>query len=63
MLPMSSARRPSSARIAAAREAVVLLPLVPVTAITRASPKSSSQTAIAVVTRVPAASASASSVR
>ena len=54
---------PSSRRMAASRAAVVLLPLVPVMATTRASAKSSSQRAMAVVTSAPDGRAAASSGR
>ena len=63
MLPMRATSRPSARRMDAVRAAVVDLPLVPVMATTGASAKSSSQTAMAVVTDTPEAVASLSSTR
>ena len=63
MFPMRATSSPSWPRMAEVRAAVVLLPLVPVTATTGASAKSSSHRAMAVVTDTPSRSAAASSGR
>ncbi len=63
MLPASATVRPMCPRMAAARVAVVLFPLVPVTASTGRPAMSSSHTAIGVVTVPPRASTAASSGR
>jgi hypothetical protein len=58
MLPASAVRRPSARRKCAISALTVLLPFVPVTAITRASGCSANQSAVPDVNRVPLCCAS-----